>query len=372
MRLVKIRLALPLALAATVVAVAACSKSSTPNPIPVHDDVYVTGQANNRILVVGDTAWIVNSLDDTVDAVDLTTCTDAPHSCQRVMQAHLPQSSSPYDLAMADDGTLRVSGLFGNAIYAVDPATATVMGTVTTGAGFGLANPESIFAAGARLLVSNAEYGGPPDYGALPGVVSFVEGTAIVGQLTTTQKIPVGFSAWPDGNVAVVDNTVADFSSGTGVATTAGAIDIIDPDTMSIVDTIDLGLTLPGPIAAVTEDGKYAFVGSGQKGEVLRVDIATGAVDTIDFAGSETFVSDVLVDGGNVYALSFLQDRVYAFDAHSLAPVVLGSAQNFVAVGPGGSTPKGPNFAAVWNHAGEKHLLVLLTLSDSMTDVVLP
>lgn len=371
MRSVKIRLVLPLALAATVIAAAACSKSSTPNPIPVHDDVYVTGQANNRILVDGDTAWIVNSLDDTVDAVDLTTCTDAPHSCQRAMQAHLPQYSNPYDEAMAG-GKLWVSGLFSNALYGIDPATATVTTTITTGAGFVFANPESIFGAGSTLLVSNAVYGGPPDYGALPGYVSFVEGTAIVGQAATSEKIPVGFSAWPDGSVAVVDNTVADFSSGTGVATTAGAIDLVDPNTMSIADSIDLGLTLPGPIAAVTEDGKYAFVGSGQKGEVLRVDIATGAVDTIDFAGSETFVSDVLVDGGNVYALSFLQDRIYAFDAHSLAPVVLGSAQNFVTVGPGGSTPKGPNFAAVWNHAGEKHLLVLLTLSNSMTDVVLP
>ena len=53
-------------LAFTVVAACAKKKSEHQNPLVVYDDIYVTGQANNRVALDGDTAWIVNSLSDTV------------------------------------------------------------------------------------------------------------------------------------------------------------------------------------------------------------------------------------------------------------------------------------------------------------------
>src|SRR5207249_516683 len=92
-------------------------------------------------------------------------------------------------------------------------------------------------------------------------------------------------------------------------------------------------------------------------------------------AGAASFVSGLVADGSLVYALSFNEDRIYAVDLATLQPAsVLASngAATWIPVGPGGVAAKGPTHAAVWTHAGRKHLLVLLTLSNSMTDILLP
>jgi YVTN family beta-propeller protein len=355
-------------LAFSIAAAAACtgSKKSSGNPA-VHDDVYVTGAANNRLVLSGDTAFVVNSTDNTVDTVDLTTCTEAQHSCQRTHQTQLSANSNPYDMIL-DGGKLWVTDLGTNDIVAIDPATGLVTATVSTGAGFAFNGPQSFAAKNGTLLVSNND-----GFGFGPGFVSFVQGTAIVAQVATTQQIPVGFAAWPDGNVALVNNGTADFSTGVGVATSVGGIDVIDATTHAIVRNIDLGLTLPGPIAVVATDGQYAYTASGSDAHVLKIDILAGTSQSFAVAASASFLTDLVLDGGILYVLSFSDDTIYALDPATLAPVTVSTwGASSVKVGPGGATPKGPNWATVWSHGGTKHLLVLLTLSNSMTDVIIP
>ena len=366
------RLLIATAVAATAIAACGESKKKQSNPLPVYDDVYTTGEANNRIIVAGDLAYIVNSRSNTLDVVDLLTCTAQAHSCQRVKQVTFPVGTNPYDEVFAN-GKLWVTGLFSNTIYGIDPATGAIVATANTGAGLGFSGPQSLAVTGSNLLVSNSNIN-PIDYSFGPGFVSFVQGTSIVAQVTTSRKVPVGFTAWPDGNIAVVNNGIADFSSGSGVASTAGSIDILSASSHSVVRSIDLGLTLPGPTLAISNDGLFAFTGSGEGAQLLKINIATGAVETANFSTEPTFVSDVLIDDGVVYVLSFSEDRVYAVDADTLQPVFLNTAgqpTSFVTVGPGNSA-KGPNYAAVWHHGNEKHLLVLLTISNSLTDVLLP
>ena len=197
-----------------------------------------------------------------------------------------------------------------------------VLSYVGPGAGFAFGSPQSIIAVGSQLLVSNAPY----DFASMgfgPGFISFVTGTSITAQLTTSRKVPVGFTPWPDGNIAVVNNGIADFSTGTGVASTAGSIDVINPTSHTIVRTIDLGLTLPGPTVAISSDGLNAFTGSGEGADLLKINVASGAVTAKQFSTEASFVSDVLVDGNVVYVLSFLEDRIYAVDANTLEPVFL-------------------------------------------------
>lgn len=358
---------------AAVVLVAACTGGgkTKSGPAEVHDDVYVTGAGNNRILVQGDTAYIVNSLDNTVDKVDLTTCTATAHSCQRTGQVVLPTNSNPYDVIQFH-GFLYVTGLLSNVVYRIDPSSMTIVSTIGSNGVMRFSTPESFGTDGASLFVSNGN-----NFGTGPGYISVMTTGAIVSEIQTTRLYPVGFTRLADNTNAVIDGGYVDFSSGAGVATSAGAVDFVDP--AGIIRSIPLGLDAPGPQLALSEDGAAFFVGRGTSISVMKIakdGSGSPQILTLSSGAAGSFVSHVVVDGGTVWALSFVEDRIYAIDATSfmVKPIhLIGGDVPYLSVAPAGAgTVKGPVHAAVWTHGGRQHLLVLLTLADSMTDVVLP
>ena len=331
----------------------------------VRDDVYVTGSGATRILVTGDTAYVIAFGDNVVDVVDLHTCTGEASSCERVARAQLETGSSPFAGAI-ENGDAWVNESGANRIVRID-AAGTVVAVVTTGSG-AFAEPQDVaVAANGKKFVANANgygFGGP-------GFVSVVQGTAITASITTTQLQPVGFATLPDGDLALTNLGFVDFSGSTPVVTSSGGIDIIDTSTNTVTRNIDLGLTAPVGRPALTADASYGFVPSGTGGIVMRVTMADGTIDEIDLGPDASFITWTLVEGNHLFVLSYGEDRVYVYDVNSLAPVDLGDGDDFITVGPGGATAKGPVHAAVWEHHGERHLLVVLSAANSVTDVLL-
>ena len=98
---------LPLALVA--VLVAGCpQKKDSPSSPNVNDDVWVATDAGPaRLILEGDTAWVVNNTANSVDAVDLTTCGETQGSCDLLGTVNLAVGSAPFDGAVAS-GRLHV------------------------------------------------------------------------------------------------------------------------------------------------------------------------------------------------------------------------------------------------------------------------
>lgn len=361
--------ATPIAIVVTLGSIGCPGKKDDSSPVEVHDDVFVTGSANNRIVLDGDTAFIVNSFENTVDMVDLTTCTDVAGSCQADGEVQLPAGSGPYDLALTST-QLHVAGLVSDKLYTVDRSTLMVTGEVDSSGSLKLSTPQGVLAVGTKLLVSNGN-----GFGFGPGYLSVVEGGNLTSNVPTTQMNPIGMTVLPDGDIAVANGGKYDFNAGT--VTSDGGIDIVDATTLAVTRNLPLGPTLPGPVAVVSADGQDLFVPSGIYGptQMMKVNIATGASQVAVLSSAASFVSHVVVDGDTVYALSFTEDRIYALDAATLAPVDIeleSGSVPFLSVGPGGQAAKGPVHAVIWEGDGRKHMFVLMTLSNSMTDVVLP
>ena len=332
----------------------------------VNDDVWVaTGAGPVRVVVGGDTAWVVNYTANSVDAVDLTTCGSEQGSCQSTGTVLLPAGSGPLDATLAGDRLYVVFSNFGfSEVAAIDTTTQQVVATISTGAG-ALVTPQAVTVVDDTIFIAESN-----GYGFGPGYVAMVSGTAITGTIASTQLQPVGFAPLPSGDLAVTNLGYVDFGPPV-VATSAGGIDVIDPGTGTIVDNIDLGLTAPGSRLAIA--GNYGYTASATLGTLLQVNLTTGAVGQIEVSDTDAgYLSWTQAEDGYVFVLSSDEDRVYVFDAATGAPVTLRNGSTFVSVGPGGDTNKGPSHAAVWQDGdGVKHLLVVMALANSVTDVVL-
>lgn len=347
------------ALAALAVLAAGCpAKKDDGSPSNVHDDVWVSTNAGPaRVIVDGNTGWVVNSAANSIDAIDLTTCTTAEQSCQLIGTTNLPESSYPFDATLTP-GRLHVvlSGL--GQVVSVDTTTRQVVATITTGAG-ALYSPQAVASVGGGLWVADSNF-----YGSGPGFVARVTGTAITGSSSTTQLQPGALSLLPDGDVAVTNLGMVDFFSDPMVVTSAGGIDILDGSTGALVDNIDLGLVAPaGPVAV---SGTVGYVVSSTEGTLLRVDLMAGTFSEIEVASAPAFLTWVQVINDKLYVLSSNEDLLYVLDAAT------GDTLDQIRLGPGGETNKAPSHIAVWEDAdGVTHLLIALYKSNSVTDVVI-
>lgn len=86
-------------------------------------------------------------------------------------------------------------------------------------------------------------------------------------------------------------NAFADSTQGEPVVTTPSYLEIVDPDTLEIIDTIDLGLSAAGIQGEITfsEDGSYAFIPTGDNSaRILQVELASGAIEEISLSEIQT------------------------------------------------------------------------------------
>lgn len=348
-----------LALLPLTLLVTGCPGKKDASNTEVHDDVWVATSAGPvRMLVDGNTGWVVNSTGNSIDAVDLSTCETGQASCDLLGTVNLPAASAPFDGAIGG-GRLHVvlSGL--GQVASIDTTTRAVVATITTGAG-ALYSPQAVAIAGANLLIADSNF-----YGSGPGFLAMVTGTAITGNTTTTQLQPGAFSLLDDGTLAVTNTGLVDFSDPNNVVVTQpGGIDIVNPSTGAIVDNIDLGLV--APVGRLVVDGNFGYVVSATEGTLLRVDMTAGTFEEISVTTSGSFLTWTEVVDGKLYVLSSAEDLIYVLDSATGAPI------DTIQVGPGGATPKAPSHIAVWEDGdGVTHLFVTMYSSNSVSDVVL-
>lgn len=361
--------------------------TDTPGPPlagAVYSDVYITGAFNNRVVVDGDTAYVVASGDNRVEMVDLTTCTSRSDSCEQTATAVFPQFSNPWNVAIdAANDTLYSSLLFGGAgDGSVQPASATdgTLGTEITGGGADFDAPQGMAIANGKLYVGNTaiscDMNGCTWGDAFVTVIDLTTETVsgTIGPLPF--KNPFGVQVF-GGKVWVV--CTGEFDASYQPASDGGLV-VIDPDTDTIDGQVTIGVAAPGPSMAIV--GNTAYLPTSRGPEVFKVNLDTktvirGPQNPIVVTDDDTTFTSWAEAGpdGMIYVASFNQDRVWILDPVDDTLVDVNPATTPVdafVVGPGGDTPTGPLALGSWTDAaGADHILVLQTLSNSMSDITL-
>ena len=115
--------------------------------------------------------------------------------------------------------------------------------------------------------------------------------------------------------------SIADFDcDGKPVVATAnygdGTISIIDSGTLTVIDTVTVGLA-PWQVI-ITEDGTLAFVSSSVSGTVSVIDTATREVIKTLVTGDGSFFSAINPDGTKFYVSNSNETTVSVIDIPSL------------------------------------------------------
>lgn len=262
--------------------------------------VFDVGKVPNYMVIRGTEGYIVNSLSNNVQIVNLSTGTT-------VGTVSTGANSNPMKLALAPDGTAYVTNLMANNVAVIDLAGRRLVRTVdVSSAGSG---PTGVAVAGGKVYVTltNMVFDGQSvSYG--PGKVAVIPvgGT----QVTKTITVPI------NPQDAVADGSGLVHVSCTGnYADVPGRIAIINPGTDTVQRTVELG-GAPGNLT-VTPAGRV-FVADATRG-VMAYSATTGIV----LFGPEQAITrpnasilDVRYDPqtGLVYAADFQGDRVIAVD----------------------------------------------------------
>jgi hypothetical protein len=121
---------LALALVPIAVLVAGCpAKKDDDSPSNVRDDVWVSSSAGPvRVLVDGDTGWVVNTLANSVDVIDLATCGKGQASCELIGTTNFAEGASPFDGVIAS-GRLHLVLSGHMQVVSIDTTTRAVVAT---------------------------------------------------------------------------------------------------------------------------------------------------------------------------------------------------------------------------------------------------
>ena len=135
----------------------------------VHDDVWVSSNAGPvRVLVDGDTGWVVNTLANSVDVIDLTTCGTAQASCDLIGTTVLGSGAGPFDGVIAAGRLhLVLSGAGACRDRCDDRTCGRVDGHDLAGA---LYSPQAVTVANGDLFIADSNF-----YGSGPGFVAMVK-----------------------------------------------------------------------------------------------------------------------------------------------------------------------------------------------------
>jgi hypothetical protein len=343
-------------------------------------DTYVTGAYNNRVRVSGDMAYIVASGDNRVELVDLTTCTSHSGSCENDGFAIFDVGSNPWDITVSG-GMLYTSMLFGGAGFngAVGVASASdwTFGELVEGNTMELDDPQGVAVIGDKLYVGNTVLdwdGMNLTWGDAFVTVYNLPGYTKEATIPLPYKNPFDMTVFGGKLIVTCTGSFgADY-----LPDSDGGLVFIDPATDTVEGQVTLGLTSPGPNIAVV--GNLGYLASAQGPHLLKVNLDTktvlrGELNPIELPATGFTSYAVPLPGGLVAASSFLDDGVYLVDSTTDEVVDVDPATAEVdpfRVGPGGETPAGPQAMDTWTDGqGRTHILVIGTLANSMSDIVL-
>ena len=198
----------------------------------LNKDVFQVGQAPNDIKVLDGIAYVVNTMDNSIQMIDLKAQAD-------VGLIKVGDATAPEKLAFADNNKAYVTSNWTNSVKVVDLSIKQVVGSVEVGS-----MPWGVTVSGNKAFVCNSAAVWDPQkqqttYG--PGTVSVIDttkdeeiGTVDVGLNPTEIMLDA------KGNVVVLCTG--------NYADVTGALYLIDPSTGTVKTSVELGTT-PGGIA---------------------------------------------------------------------------------------------------------------------------
>ncbi len=198
-----------------------------------------------------------------------------------------------------------------------------------------LARPEGLVAAGGHVFVTNTNFQDDFTFG--PGFVTVINtlSRTQVAEIPTSQPNPqFAAEAGPYVLVTCTGRTAWDASQNENTVTTDGALDFIPIS--GVAGRADVAFSIPIPIPsdagrdtrlgapgdiAVTPDGRYAYIASGTRADLFKVDLQDRAllrgterpISLFDHDLNETLSVSMGADG-LLYVAVFSRDEVWRLD----------------------------------------------------------
>jgi DNA-binding beta-propeller fold protein YncE len=285
------------------------SGAVTQNIVTLGSDIQC---APNQIIVRDTLAYVVVSLTDEIQVVNLNTQSTA---------AFIPtgQSGNPYWMEIYDSQYLYVSLLLGNAILKIDYITHTAVDTIPVGK-----SPSGLAIADHKLYVANSGF----DF----GTFLYDPGTVTVIDLTTDQPIDT-IAVGLNPQTVLVDRAARVHVICTGdYFSVFGSAYIIDPVAHSVIDSVTLG---GSPLQATMGPDNIVSIAAGG---FSSADGYVYSYDALAAAPLHTQGNPLVVDSGCIGVSAYQDSSVLA---SSLSDFVtrIDSAGSLVAAYPVGDGP---------------------------------
>jgi YVTN family beta-propeller protein len=176
----------------------------------------VLGNSANRVAVTEDYLYVVNSGDNNIQKIDRDTG-------NTVSNIYIGTTSNPYDIIINED-TAYVTGALSNKVYKVDLLTDSVLEDVSVGG-----NPAGMAVWGTKLYVGNTDYAS--DYQNCSVSIIDLEDFSVIGEIPTD----------PNPQYLLEHNDLIHVSCTGNWSDVFGSVQIIDPGTDGIVETLNIG-----------------------------------------------------------------------------------------------------------------------------------
>ncbi len=258
----------------------------------------------NDLVIKDSTAYVVNSGDNSIQAIDLDTMLTEYF-------ISLGAGSNPYAMAFNNNDKIYVTNLLSNNIASIDLNNKEVKKTITLSEN--ISSPEGI------VVLNDKAYVAITNYDFSSG--TYKQGVVVViDTKTDTITKTINLSGLNPQNLVISHDTDEIFVVCTGdYFNEPGKIEVLDATTDTITKTIDIG-GMPGSISLSSNKNAYVADLSGNLWafDITTKDILYGA-NTIDSSQKifqiSGFISNLVIDGDNkAYILSFGEDKIYVMD----------------------------------------------------------
>ncbi len=306
------------------------------NATDIQDLGVTTGSAPNQILLKDNSLFIVNSMDNAIQKIELT---DGPTETNPFVS--LPEGSNPYFMTIDSNNELFVTNLMGNSYTRVKLDTPKLTTTASFSDDQAFKAPEGIAVDDNNIFIANADYTTDENWVTTynNGFLSIINKAddKFSKKIDTTQKNPQRIFIL-NGKLYVINSGIVEFDANyIGYPKSDSGIDILD------LSDIDAGFTnvkipftdgkLSGFAGAYTlsDDNNNLFLASGTAPELYLYDINAKAmlrntdnpivIDTFDTPTS--VMLNLTTVENYLFVTNFNNDTLYVLDTADNYKVVV-------------------------------------------------
>ena len=282
----------------------------------VFNDIQLTGQSPNDIVVESPYLYIVNSLSNSVLVLN-------EENLSVIREISVGSGKNPMSACVISKGVVAVSCFRSGTIEIVDVAQGKVIRSIDlntinlpsdTAGIAGKIYPTGVAYSSGKIFIclSNLtdEYGGLSAAG--PGVVAVIDSESFSVKSTIILKGADPVFARAAGSkviVACAGHYSGDIRSGVGGFKGDGTIEVIDASTATLNYSLEVNAA---PFSFTVSEVGILLASNAMGGTIPRVDLSSREVDYISTDAS--YISSVCVSGSRIYALDFNHDRLMVLD----------------------------------------------------------